>query len=332
VLNGKEIDVELTDENSIELKIDTDEYDDEDHRQPVNPSKSNPVEKPKNPATFSSGMNTNQRQTNIKSVLPPPPPLYKAPVTKFHGPGVFGSSANSSILARASGMNNNLLKNNMSMPKLQPIGAIKTSPSNEGNKMPANPKPDMASLMPKLKPSSYNQAGSSQQPINRTAKAILPKPPQLIMAPSAKSLINKNISEHKPVVTPVVQKQQQQPPPLQQQATATSKSPQKQTASTSNNSTKTGKNSENLSLKCKFCFEVFKGQSEFFQHVIISHPKMLEQRLNRASTTTSTAAANTSKKSNLNSNGNSNGSSNGKSQEHEEQETINRPASKSHVV
>ena len=326
----------------MDLKIDTDEYDDEDIRQPSvsdarNHFKSNSVEKPKNPAALSSGMNTSQRHsnsTNTKSVLPAPPPLYKAPVNTFHGPSVFGSSANSSILARASGMNNNLLKKNMSMPKLQPIGAIRTSPCNEGNrnKTPIIPKPNMVSLMPKLKPSSYNQAVSSQQLINRTAKAILPKPPQLIMAPSAKSLINKNSFEHKPVVTPVVQKQQPQ-------TTASSRSPQKQTAttSTSNNSSKTGKSAENLSLKGKFCFEVFKGQSEFFQPVIISHPKMLEQRLNRATSNNNNNQATTAnKKSNLNSNGNSNGSSNGgagmKSQEHEEQETINRPASKSHVV
>ena len=39
---------------------------------------------------------------------------------------------------------------------------------------------------------------------------------------------------------------------------------------------------ENISLKCKFCMQVFKGQSEFFQHVIVAHAKMLKQKLNKA--------------------------------------------------
>lgn len=54
------------------------------------------------------------------------------------------------------------------------------------------------------------------------------------------------------------------------------------TKSSPKNAKNTNKNPESHSLKCKFCFQIFEGQPEFFQHVIKSHPKMLEQRLNRS--------------------------------------------------
>jgi hypothetical protein len=90
------------------------------------------------------------------------------------------------------------------------------------------------------------------------------------------------------------------------------KSPQK--------TAKTSKAGTDVSLKCKFCFQIFEGQPEFFQHVINSHPKMLEQRLNQPNTTvptTNTSTTNTKPIANItsgktasnrvaNSNGNSN--------------------------
>jgi hypothetical protein len=38
---------------------------------------------------------------------------------------------------------------------------------------------------------------------------------------------------------------------------------------------------ENVSLKCKFCPNIFKGQSKFLQHVINSHPELIRERFNR---------------------------------------------------
>jgi hypothetical protein len=43
---------------------------------------------------------------------------------------------------------------------------------------------------------------------------------------------------------------------------------------------KTSEN-KNVSLKCKFCSKIVKGQSEFLQHVLSIHPKMLKERLSR---------------------------------------------------
>lgn len=91
-----------------------------------------------------------------------------------------------------------------------------------------------------------------------------------------------------------------------QSSSISSKSPKQSTKLVS-------KPSESLSLKCKFCFQIFDGQPEFFQHVIKSHPRMLEQRLNRSSSTGTNGTATSNTKQVIkpsskvsNSNGNSN--------------------------
>jgi hypothetical protein len=50
-------------------------------------------------------------------------------------------------------------------------------------------------------------------------------------------------------------------------------------------------NAENISLKCKFCRTSFKGQSEFFQHVIVKHNQMVKQRINRARVESSSSSS-----------------------------------------
>lgn len=108
--------------------------------------------------------------------------------------------------------------------------------------------------------------------------------------------------------------------PTKQQASMANESVPSNSKATPKNSkanSNSKANTSDVSLKCKFCFQIFEGQPEFFQHVINSHPKMLEQRLNRpnsaATTTTtnstSTKAAGSGKVTNTrvaNSNGNSN--------------------------
>ena len=207
--------------------------------------------------SFNSKLSTTKTQkasNDRPPILPPPPPLYKAPTHTFS----HNSSANSSILASASGMNNHLIKHNqISMPKLQPIGILTKPNPTRNNK---------ASLPPLLiRPPSLQPAQSSLQ-----------------TEPKNKTLLNQTIPQVKPN-------------PINKPATTTTTNNNNNNNNNNNinnGSTTKVKNSENLSLKCKFCMEIFKGQSEFFQHVIVSHPKMLEQRLNRKRNTDSGTSSN----------------------------------------
>ena len=176
-------------------------------------------------------------QRRIASDIPPSSKTLLTPTP------IYSSAANSSILANASGMNNNHLmqsktSSNVQMPKLQPVNSVRNLSSNY--------------IMPKLKP--YNSYQANKRP-------SLPPPSPLTLMSSFNSRETNNTKKQK--VDEI-------------------KMPQL-TKSNINQVTNTPslKNSENISLKCKFCFEVFKGQSEFFQHVIVDHPKMLEKRLNR---------------------------------------------------
>lgn len=156
---------------------------------PVNPSSTtaaavtNGTSNAKNPANFSSGMNTNQPLKKTK--LPQPPTLYKAPTNNINT-AIFTSAANSSILANASGMNNSLVKKNM--PKLLPATSKNNATANHSsssnssglNSQRNSDQPELA-LMPKLKPASTITGGPKN--VNRT---ILSKPPQLIVPESNK--------------------------------------------------------------------------------------------------------------------------------------------------
>ena len=196
--------------------------------------------------------NSNSNNSKNKIILPKPPPLYKAPTHPNHHPNLLqNSSANSSILARASGMNNNLIAaRNMPMPmppKLQPM--INKS---------VNPTP----IMPKL---TKTNGGNNNQ-------IIIPQPPQLILASTGvmppQNSNNKQLLLNGPpkLISPI------------SAAVSVAASAQ----NSNDQLVRFNKNSENLSLKCKFCLQIFKGQSEFFQHVIMKHPKTLKQRLNKA--------------------------------------------------
>ncbi len=114
-----------------------------------------------------TGMDTNLPK---KPKLPQPPTLYKAPANNINT-AIFTSAANSSILANASGMNNNLVKKNM--PKLLPAKspAAGCDASGSGLKsVQAN-----LALMPKLKPAAA--VAGAQKSMNR---GVPSKPPQLI--------------------------------------------------------------------------------------------------------------------------------------------------------
>lgn len=260
----------------------------------------------KNPASFSSGMDMSQK-SEMKSKLPQPPTLYKAPQNNINTT-IFTSAANSSILANASGMNNNLVKKNM--PKLLPANKIGSSSTSSSLNSSRTSNQSELALMPKLKPVSSSQ----QRNTNRVAPS---KPPQLIKTGVKPEQKNSPIQNQTQQISKANGKQQSQ---QQQNANSIFTN---QTMSTSKpvskNSKNNAKNSENLSLKCKFCFQIFEGQPEFFQHVIKSHPKMLEQRLNRSNSSSSVInnkpATNASAKTNAktsrvsSSNGNSNHSS-----------------------
>lgn len=157
---------------------------------PVNPNSTaaaavtNGTSNAKNPANFSSGMNTNQPLKKTK--LPQPPTLYKAPTNNNINMAIF-TSANSSILANASGMNNSLVKKNM--PKLLPATNKNSTAANHSNSTNSaglnhqrSSNQSELALMPKLKPASTVTGG--QKNVNR---AILSKPPQLIMPESNKA-------------------------------------------------------------------------------------------------------------------------------------------------
>jgi hypothetical protein len=214
--------------------------------------------------------------------LPAPPVLLKT----------VNTSANSSILARASGMSMNLVKQ---MPKLQPI----------------NSQPQM----PKLKPiSQMNQNEVSK----REQNGPIPSPPQLIWAKNKtgpkmkisdenkkeKKLTNghhKHINDHDEELVEeevsnieeciVNNENQGQEGRRGDEEESESESERENTRDEEEQSEENSemidslvkvKNSEHLSLKCKFCYLIFKVQSDFFQHVITNHPKMLKKCLNRA--------------------------------------------------
>ena len=213
------------------------------------------------------------RPTNESAqILPPPPPLYKAPMLHTTS---YNSSANSSILASASGMSNPLAfsKNQLTMPKLQPIGMFsKNNPSNQ--------------IMVK------NQVKPSHPPL-----LIRPalRMPQMATAEASKFKANETIRSKADLGQSGLNQSglnQSVPTPVRPHLPNKQSSTQSHSVSSSNPLPKP-KNSENLSLKCKFCLEIFKGQSEFFQHVIVSHPKMLEQRLNRKRAADASAGATT---------------------------------------
>lgn len=190
------------------------------------------------------------KQETTNSKIPAPPPLYKAPMVGKFNTTFSSTSANSSRLASASGMASSLPLVKNSMPKLQPIpvltSQVKTLP-----------------IMPKLKPHNLVK----QNPL--IPNGTLPPPPQLLPL---------NQPERKPYNGPILAKAT----PTLVTNTVTNYKPiaPKPTPPESSNLVK-GKSSENISLKCRFCMQIFKGQSEFFQHVITSHPKMVKQRLNR---------------------------------------------------
>ena len=255
------------DEESIDIKDNSDikieEEDDDDDIQLIEDIQPDPPKL------------TMQPQRRIASVIPVvskklllPPPLYKAPNS---------SSATSSILASASGMSNYLLQsktsNNMTMPKLQPVSSVKNSIDSSNF------------TMPKLKP--YNSIQSNKRP------SLPPPPPLTLMTGFNSTQVNKKQKSDEIKMPQLTHCSKNMP-----QLTSCSKNMNQATSSTLS---KAVKSSENLSLKCKFCFEVFKGQSEFFQHVIESHPKMLEQRLNRPANKSNTSSSNSSMNSNTNS-------------------------------
>lgn len=159
------------------------------------------------------------------------PNCVKAPVVSIP---THCSSANSTRLASASGMNNNLSSFRPIMPKLVPIN---NNNSGSNNSLTSPPP-----VMPKLRKHSP-KAKISPKPC---LKPIAPKPDSPIRHADNKSL-----------------------------------------------------------LKCKFCMEVFNGQSEFFQHVILAHPKMVKQKLNRSSTGNSSGSSSSSSTSSSSSNGSS---------------------------
>jgi hypothetical protein len=47
---------------------------------------------------------------------------------------------------------------------------------------------------------------------------------------------------------------------------------------------------ENVSLKCKFCPNIFKGKSKFLQHFINAHPELIRERFNRHQQNTSSSS------------------------------------------
>ncbi len=105
---------------------------------------------------------TQSNKSAYRKIAPQPPPLYKAPQINT---AIFTSAANSSILANASGMNNNLAKKNM--PKLLPANIIAPTNKNRDN---------YEILMPKLKPMLPTSTAVSTV----KARNAPSKPPQLI--------------------------------------------------------------------------------------------------------------------------------------------------------
>lgn len=261
-------------------------------------------------ATYVTSTSTST-SVNSTSHLPAPPPLYKAPnahLTNHHHHHV-NTSANSSRLASASGMNNQLMK---SMPKLQPIPQLNNPAPNPNPTQTTAAKDYLNSLpklMPKLKPhnnipqiTAVCANGPAVIPIQQQPGPP-PPPPQLILTAPVANKLPAGAIIVQPQSSPTTYLKISPKPPVPTVVVASSKS------AVVEQNTAAASSSENLSLKCKFCLQIFKGQSEFFQHVIVSHPKMLKKKLNRdtaashnsattstngslkpASTTTTTAA------------------------------------------
>jgi len=135
-------------------------------------SSSNGTSYQKNSASSTPATNITQPKTSFRKIAPQPPPLYKAPQINT---AIFTSAANSSILANASGMNNNLAKRNM--PKLVPAncGSQNNSSSNKNLNVGRN-SGDCDILMPKLKPILPASPSAAAAKIRNAPS----KPPQLI--------------------------------------------------------------------------------------------------------------------------------------------------------
>ena len=217
-----------------------------------------------------------KNRDNKKQAMPQqqPPPLLKAPVHIVPT----NTSANSSRLASASGMNIAKI-----MPKLQPIGAI-----NNVNNSPNIVNNNNQNIMPKLKPqNSINHSHYSNTNNKLVNGNHFPQPPKLLPA-NKTNTNNKLSSDHFDIKL--------NPPKLMPAININNNNSNKysETSSLSNSDSSNSnhnfnendtiiklKKSENISLKCKFCFQIFKGQSEFFHHIIVQHPKLLKNRLNR---------------------------------------------------
>jgi hypothetical protein len=192
-------------------------------------------------------------QQNTLAIHPPPPPLL--PIYKTIAPT--NTSANSSRLASASGMMPpKLPKLESCLPKLTKIAQAPIVES--------KPNYEMLKAMPKLKP--------QQNIINNFG--LVPPPPQLepfgLKLERLKKKNNSSGSDNSNTST--------------SSSSSTMSNGNSISSTSSNGGTEQEKNakSENISLKCKFCRTSFKGQSEFFQHVIVKHNKMVKQRINRA--------------------------------------------------
>jgi uncharacterized C2H2 Zn-finger protein len=213
-----------------------------------------------------------QLQQQQQLILPKPPTLFK--VTQFlpqqqqqnhhqtiQMPNLIlgaSSSANSSILSRASGMSTQFIPQPPKLssidPKLSPNSTLKNAQSKN------------LTLMPKLDPiAKWSKEMNSQQD-----HFLSPRPPPLIKP--TEMIFSPNSSP----TSKEKKKQSHLPPPPQ-----LSPNYKKQSQTTNDFS-----GSKVLQLKCKFCSEFFEQQEDFLQHVIESHPKMLKQRLNRTNNQT----------------------------------------------
>lgn len=203
-----------------------------------------------------------------------PPPLYKAPVKNDHQyhqskQQQKQQQQHSKLLSNNNNASNILYNNDSSttieMPKLQPINVIQ-------QRMPPKLKPIIQLIANKDKSSSTIETSTSKQQM----------PTLLNNTILTTNRNNQNNNEK--------QKRKSFPLSINKQQTSKSNSNNNSNANNINtNTANKSSNDTNKILKCKFCSDIFKGESKFFHHVLVAHPEIVKERLNRSNKTSNTA-------------------------------------------